>query len=231
MVRLKNRNKQIPNGFKFLLAETGWSPPPYSSFVQICNGLKSVIRANPYLAEKHGWQVEDTWIEKTVEAYQVKVCQMHGWVDYLHDVGGVPPPKTSPSPGLFQLGKRLVAGANAVAVDWIASGAEAVPIKQAEDRARVCVVCPLNKRGDLLSFFTVPVSNAIRAAVNLKNEWKLVTPDDGHLGVCEACSCPLKLKVHIPIGDIVRRLAKESFDALDAACWIRAETSKADPLT
>ncbi len=222
MIRLKNRNKQIPNGFKFLLAETGWQSPPYSSFAQICNGLKQNILANPYLAQKNNWQTEDPWIEKVVEAYQVKICQMHGWSNYLHDVGGVSPPKSTP-PSPLSLLRRVVAGANTVAVDWIASGAEAVPITQAEDRARVCVMCPLNKRGDLLSFFTVPVTEAIRAAISLKNDWKLETKDDSHLGVCQACSCPLRLKIWMPIGVILPKMPAESFDALDANCWIRKE--------
>jgi hypothetical protein len=222
--RLKNRNKQIPNGFKFLQPETGWSPPSYSSFNQIVMGLISHRRGNPHLAAKNNWAMETAGIEAEVEAYNVKVCQQHGWKDFITEGASVAHPKQSPPPSLLQLGKRLVAGAKTLAVDWLASGAEAVAPALSADRAAICASCPQNQGGDVSAFFTVPVATAIRAALNLRSEWKLKTPHDDALGVCAACSCPLLLKVHLPIKDIAGRIPAESRAALDPRCWILAES-------
>jgi hypothetical protein len=117
-----------------------------------------------------------------------------------------------------------VAGSEAL-VEWITSGAEAVPQAQAERRAGRCVVCPLNGRGDWSRWFTVPVSNAIRAALRHRSEFKLQTSFDAQLGVCEACSCPNGLKVWVPKEKFYPHMTEESKAALDPNCWIREEVA------
>jgi hypothetical protein len=110
-----------------------------------------------------------------------------------------------------------------VLVEWLASGAEAVPQEKANARAAVCAKCPMNEKGDLLRFFTKPVSEAIRHALSLRSEWKLETPDDFRLGVCTACDCPMRLKVHIPIERIREKLKPEIKSRLHPDCWIPKE--------
>jgi hypothetical protein len=70
------------------------------------------------------------------------------------------------------------------------------------------------------------VSNAIRAALRHKSEFKLSTPFDDQLGVCEACLCPMALKVHVPFEKFFPHMTAEAKDALDNACWIRKEAAE-----
>ena len=227
MPRLKDRNRQIPNGLIFFQPETQWKPTPFSSFDTIVQGLISHRKANPYLVQKHGWSVDPVQVANEVDSFNGLVCQQMGWTDYyVTDDGGVPASAPVPFPQAPQVhqGKlsQLVAGGKTL-VKWIANSVEAVPANLAEARARVCISCPLNGKGDWTSFFTVPVSNAIRAALEDRSRMNLTTPYDAQLGVCEGCSCPLKLKIHMPIARILEDMPPESFDSLVPACWIRAE--------
>lgn len=115
-----------------------------------------------------------------------------------------------------------MAGADTL-VDWIASGAEAVPGEKSAERALVCSSCPKNGQGDLLSYFTRPAAEAIRRTVQRKLEMQLTTPSDDTLGICTVCDCPLKLKVHLPIENIGKKLAAVTRSELPEWCWIRKE--------
>jgi len=221
--RLKDRNKGIPNGLRFNQPELNFTLRGKPSFTQAVGQIYQARLGNKYITEKNRLSLDLDTIGNELDLFNTRICIQHGWTQYLTMESGAEPPKQSPPPSLLQLGKRLVAGAETIAVEWIATGAEAVPVHQAEQRARTCVLCPLNKRGDLLSFFTVPVANAVRAAISLKHDWNLKTSADDHLGVCQACSCPLRLKVWLPLDKILARMPKESFDELDTACWIRSE--------
>ena len=48
---------------------------------------------------------------------------------------------------------------------------------------------------------------------------------DEKLHLCSACACPLKLKVHVPISWITKRLTPEQMERLKEApaCWIPHE--------
>lgn len=224
MSRLKDRNRQIPNGFIFLQPETQWKPPPFASFQTIVDSLIAHRVANPYLVQKHGWTTDQTSVANEVAAFNARVCEVMGWNDYIEPGDGGAPsvPFPSPTPSLSGRLSQLAAGGK-ILVKWIASGAEAVAPELSHSRASVCVQCPLNGKGDWTSFFTQPVSNAIVAALEDRKQMQLSTPLDDQLGVCEACSCPLKLKVHMKIEPILADMPYESFDALAANCWIRAE--------
>lgn len=97
-------------------------------------------------------------------------------------------------------------------------------------RAAVCVECPLNGKGGWESYFTVPVSNAIRRELERKRTMKLETQFDDRVGVCEACSCPLQLKIWLPIENILSKVQPAQFDALAPGCWIRSERAQLEPL-
>lgn len=221
--RLKDRQRQIPNGYAYRQPETNWSAPRYASFSTIVQSLMMHRKANPFLAEKHGWRVDEDGVADDVEQYNVRICQQMGWYEYLMGGDGQAVPKTQAQPSLpVRLG-NVVGGAE-ILVDWISSGGEAVGAELAHQRAAVCASCPLNKSGDLLSFFTKPVSEVIRKLQSRRLEWKLETPYDDKLGVCQACQCPLKLKVWMPIGRIKQKLSPEVMSALDKNCWIHKET-------
>lgn len=223
MPRLKNRQLQIPGGLKFFQPETKFQTQPFMSFDTIVRAVISHRQANPFLMRQHGWPVEQAAVENEIDAFNANLCARMGWNDYI--IGTDSPPLSTPPQRhhlLLQSG-RLAAGAKTL-VEWIGSGAEAVPTELSNKRAEICAGCPKNGVADLTSWFTMPVSQAIRAAINLRKEWKLSTPFDEKLGVCDACACPLHLKVHMPIDRIMARLSDESKRELDARCWILAES-------
>lgn len=222
MAALKNRQVGIPEGIKFIQPETGWAAPRYASFQVVCNMLKAHRDAHPDLVKKYNWATDPEGIAEDIEQYNVNVCIKMGWLDYIVGDIGASPPKSRPLSSLRGQAANVAAGAN-VLVEWIASGAEAVDQALAHGRAGICAQCPQNKTGDMLSFFTKPVSEAIRAALNTRNAWKLETIHDRDLGVCAVCNCPLKLKVHVPIAKIKARLGAETLNALPGNCWIPKE--------
>jgi hypothetical protein len=48
----------------------------------------------------------------------------------------------------------------------------------------------------------------------------LKTDLDHALNICQACLCPLKLKVHVPLDLIRKHLSPQAKSALDTHCWI-----------
>jgi len=223
MPRLKDRNKFIPNGFTFYQPETRWSPPRMASFETIVSGIIAHRQANPYLQKKHGWPTDVEAVRNELDEYNAKVCEQMGWTSYITGGSVSSPPLPMPPPHpILQKGRNVVAGAETL-VDWIASGAEAVPAEKSAARATVCAGCARNSSGDMLSFFTRADSEAIRRTIQRKNQMNLTTAYDDKLGVCEVCSCPLKLKVHLPPEHIKARLSDEVIGQLPDWCWIRKE--------
>jgi hypothetical protein len=98
----------------------------------------------------------------------------------------------------------------------------------AESRAAVCCApCPENQAGDWLSFFTVPVSAALRAALSALKHQGLETSRDEGLHVCRACSCPMKLKVWARLPHILKHIPAESKSKLWQQCWVLKEEREA----
>jgi len=235
MPRLISRQKQIPNGFRFFQPQTGWKAPRYASFETIVQSLIAHRKGNPFLTQKHGWATDHDTVANEVDEFNAKVCQQLGYKDYYVEGGtggaAAPPPFYHPAttpvpppipPGvLAKLG--AVAAGGRVLIEWINSGEESVPGPVAEARASVCAGCPQNGQGGWESYFTVPVSNAIRTELEKRRNWNLKTALDEKIGVCEACHCPLPLKVHMPIVRILSRMPGDEFNLLDPKCWIRAE--------
>lgn len=226
MARLKDRNRQIPNGLIFYVPETGWKAPRYPSFDRLVQELIAHRNANAFLRDKHHWATDYATVANEVDAFNAKVCETMGWTDYIVSDGGqtaqVPFPLPLP-PQSLSVGKAVVAGGRTL-VDWIQDGAQAVPKELAEKRAAQCIACPKHDRGDWTRFFTVPAQDAIRAALNQGREWKLETSKDAELRICSACLCPMRLKVHVPAPTIRAKMPPEAFNELVPECWIKTET-------
>lgn len=108
--------------------------------------------------------------------------------------------------------------------DWLGTDGKPVDAALAEQRAEICAGCPQNKSGDLLSFFTKPVADLIRKQIEEKESLKLTTSRDSAIGLCDACGCPLKLKVHVPLVYIKKHIKPPEWDRLDPRCWMLKET-------
>ena len=214
-MQLLNRQKQIPNGIFFYEPRTKWRSSP-GSFDNVVAQIIAHRNANPWLQKT----VDPAAVANELDAFAAQVCNANGWTDYI--TGGTPQNPQLPPP---HLASRLVsaAGGGEVLVEWLASGAEAVPLELSDKRAAICARCPVNEVGDLLRFFTVPVTEAIRRTLNLRRDMKLATAYDDRLGVCTACDCPMKLKVHIPIDRIRSKLSDAQKARLYPDCWIPTE--------
>jgi len=232
--RLKNRNMQVPNGYKFLQPETGWMAPRMVSFSSVVRSLIAHRRGRPDLITKHGWSTDENEVSSEVEAFNVRICLQHGWTNYLDgaDMGGGLPPKSS-HPSQQELQQVSVAAGRAKKIwagvrtlnDWIDSNDPPVASDLAHSRASVCVACPKNTKGDFTTWFTKPAAGAIQQQIERLQDRKLSTPLDNQINVCEICLCPLKLKVHTPLAYIKSHLTDSIFNELRGApgCWIVSE--------
>lgn len=231
--RLKQRQKQIPNGFKFVQPETGWQAPRFASFDVIVNSLINHRKARPDLIAAKGWKVDRDSVAEEVDAYNALLCARHGWMDYISDGQGEPPP---PKPqALLQQEKSAIAAAAGKAkkiwaglrtiTDWTDSGAPPVPKEKSEARATICAKCPHNGQGDFTSWFTRPAADAILKNQEKLKAMRLSTTHDAKLNICEVCLCPLKLKVHTPVEYIKAHMSPEVLASLKGVpnCWIPKE--------
>lgn len=162
-------------------------------------------------------------MRQEVEQYNVAVCVRNGWSDYItgsfENVG--PFPQIPPSP-LTRL-RNVVAGEETL-VEWYKEGQPLVTQEVANSRSDICIGCPHNGKGGWERFFTVPVSNAIRHELERKRNMKLETPNDEKLGTCEVCTCPLPLKLWLPLQNILDGLKPETKARLPSFCWILQES-------
>jgi hypothetical protein len=197
---------------------------------------KSIIahrKANPALVKKHGWATSYPEVANELDAYNDARCRAHGWIHYVTSES--PPPFLAPRSSLplrpggaagEKGGSRIVAGIKTL-LDWLGSGGQPVAKELAEKRALVCATCPQNGRGDWTRWFTVPASQKIKKQLEIRNDLKLATSQDGKLGVCEACLCPLHLKTWAPLEHILKEMdeaTKAKLNQENPRCWILSES-------
>lgn len=235
--RLKDRNKQIPNGYKFVQPETGWQAQRFASFYSIARDLKNHRLGRPDLVTKHGWRTDAEGVEFDVEQFNVRLCLQHGWGEYLDGLevgGGLPPKSKTPSQQeVEQVGaaagraKKIWSGVRTLN-DWIDSGEPPVPAELSTKRATICAACPKNTTGDFTAWFTKPAAGAIQKQIEKLADRKLSTPMDDKINVCDVCLCPLKLKVHTPIAFIRTNINESVLVDLQKTpgCWIPTELTE-----
>jgi hypothetical protein len=233
MLKLASREKSIPNGLQFHIPTLpNFKLPPQCSFSVAVQSIIAVRKANPYLTHKLGWKTDEHSVENELDFFNASVCAAQGWTQYIAtDQPGAPSlPKALPSQhqsgaiaAAANTAKRIWSGVKTLN-SWIDSGEPAVPAPESERRAGICVTCPLNGQGGLEAFFSVPASEAIKRQFTKLESRKLATPHDAKLGVCSACSCPLKLKVHTPMHFIKEYLQPDVIAELRKGnnCWIIA---------
>jgi len=220
-VILKNRQMQIPGGFKFEIPEIGFRAAPYQSFDTLVNQVLRVTRGNMELSQKKGWPTEKDGVVMWVDQTNAMMCQRSGWKDYIIENRDLDPPKFPPPPAAHPAA-AVVAGAKSL-VDWFGAGAQPVEMELAEKRALVCSTCPENRMGDFGNWFSRSVSEVIRLQIGAFRGRNLTTSLNDKLGVCDSCSCPLKLKVFVPMEHIQCHLPPGLWSELPAHCWMLTE--------
>lgn len=238
MIRLVNRQQAIPNGFKFYQAETGWDTDALSdvrgrSFDAVTRALIRHRLGNRWLVEKHGWATDYETVAAEIDAYNaLRLSKNPAWSNFIvEDEGGstISSPffkRPQGRPGNVAGASRVVAGVKTL-LDWLGAGGRPVAKELAENRATVCSTCPMNQPGDWTTFFTAPVAATLRLQLGMKNDLRLETSKDSELHVCNACSCPLPLKVWTPLHYILENMDETVKQRLDPRCWILKEQGSA----
>lgn len=227
-MRLLDRNKFPPGGFRYYVAQTNWSITPWASFDSAVAEIVAHRRANPYIASQNGWSLDPATVANELDAWNAAVCQQMGWNAFITEGGATTVnPKTMSSQSLPPSGAsaagKLSSGIATIA-EWEISGGVLVSQDLAESRAKTCSTCVKNQSGDLTSWFTIPAANLIKAQLEKRNSLKIYTTSDPLLGVCEACACPIRLKVHCPLDIISAKMSPDVRDQLDPGCWILSES-------
>jgi hypothetical protein len=230
MIRLKERNRQIPNGLKFVQAETGFQPIAWSSFDSICRQVLTHRQGNPWLVQKHGWAMTMEGIASEIDFYNSKLCQVHNWPDFIIEDSAAPPDFQSPSLNRPSEGnvaggskvKKAVSGLKLL-TDWLGSGLKPVERTLAQARAKVCLKCPQNQLGDFWQRMEGLAADEIRTLIEVKKDLDLSIPGEEKLHSCLACDCFMPLKVWVPLVEIKAHTSPEVMAALDKKCWIPKE--------
>jgi hypothetical protein len=226
MVRLKSRTQCPVNGFQFVDAKIAPQPLKTWDF----EGLVQQVRARRLSNPRFELSTDLAVIRQEVdEQNALRMLSVSGADSYIiSDAGGPAPNRLAPRSlrhGAEVAGggvKRAVSGMG-VLKDWLGEGGVPVDGEKATARALICATCPKNAKGDWTTFFTQPVAALIRQQLSIRGDLELETRHDDALNVCEACGCPLKLKVHVPINHIAAHTGDEVKGALDPRCWILAE--------
>jgi hypothetical protein len=233
MLRLKSRTQAPPGGFLYAQRQTAWQnwivdPPSQWDFDRLCLALQAHRRANP----RFKFSTNLALIQNEVDSENARrVAAIPGAADVYTVSDGTAvsfrqaPVQSSPLQQVAAVAGKLSTGA-ATIEDFLESGEAPASKETAESRAAICVQCPQNGKGDFTRWFTVPVANRIRNQLEAREKRGLRTSLDDKLGVCEACLCPMKLKVFFPIEFIIRHMSEEVKAQLNAAkprCWILQE--------
>lgn len=241
MQRLKDKNRQIPNGIFFRMPQINWDSRKvlglHPSFDTLVRAVQSARKANPAHAQKNKWSLDKETIANEVEQFQVKVCLAAGWTSYLTEGGGGAPPfsKAQSLASQNQISaavvvvKKLWAGIKTLN-DFLDSGEPPVEAELAEKRAAVCVACSKNTAGNFSAWFTAPASAVVTRQLQRLQERKIETSQDAKLNICDVCLCPMKLKVQTPLKFIRTHMSDEMLQDLRAAnpeCWLPKELSQA----
>ncbi len=224
MVRLKSRRDCPPGGFLVTIGHINKDQPrQFWNFGNAADWFQEVARANPSLSLPTDRAAAENFVDQqnalrclTLPGADIYVLEKGG-----QTVSGAKKAATLLRPLVAVADKvRLLTAGRALLAEWDEQGAVPVNPIESTRRAAICAGCPQNRTGDLTRWFTVPASETIRRQIEEVQNLDLKTPHDGELNVCQACLCPLKLKVHVPIDLIRKHLSDQAKSALDARCWI-----------
>ncbi len=228
-MKLKSLTAHPVGGFQAILPQCGQQKPFVGSFPHVCREVFMLIKANKYLAEKHGWVADMQWVEQFVEEQNAARMVAGGWTNFLAEdlaapnVSAYQPAEKKSRLAAVGAVKRVAAGVRLL-LDWLGSGGKPVSTAQAESRAKVCVACPMNGSANVLGYFTSKVAEKIKLQLEIRQDLDLKTSVDDKLGICTGCDCVNKLKVWTPTEHVAAHTSKEIMDRLHPKCWVRSET-------
>jgi hypothetical protein len=111
-----------------------------------------------------------------------------------------------------------------VLISWLADGTPPVEPELAQQRGVVCSTCPLNVTENWWERISKqPVAAVIKKWLEVKDQMKIGVPIESEVGICRACGCCLKLKLHEPIKYIIAHTDREVMQKYVSDCWVRTE--------
>lgn len=211
-----------PNGWTFRQPQTGWvNPQPMISFSHSVDMIIKHRQQNPAITAKHKLSTDYDTVASELVVHTKKRL-------------GITDPKLGAFTRVAHRVNAVVAGArNAVIgaanlLAWTDDG-KTVSKEQAAERASICAEksptgrCPMNGSGDWRATFTNAVAVVIKKQLEARDSLGLNTPYDQKLGVCDACACPLPLKVWSPLKYALRKMSDDTKSKLPAHCWLLTE--------
>lgn len=229
-MRLKSRDSFPPGGFTFTEPATGWEAPAWRSFDTVVRDLIAHRLGNPHLVAKHHWSTDYDTVANEVDEYNAIRCLNAGYMDFITNERSLSVIPKTLRPRPLKLNSEAVAGAAKRAkggiklvIDWLGQGAKSVPLAVAQERAAVCVQCPLNQDGNFWQRLEAASAEALRKTVEIKNDMQLRTSMDEQLKSCQACDCWNPLKVWVPLQQITKHMSPETRARLHPSCWVLKE--------
>ena len=208
-----------PQGWQFRQPQMNWDMP-YPVSQTIDSATKEIIKVrlkNPALTAKHNLSTHFAVVQDEL----IKFNAMRTGTALAPPTSFTNPLRSLPQAvGVLAAAVKRTAEGGALLLEWEESGQPPVSADTASRRASFCVECPKNGKGDMTRWYTIPVSEMLRKRMARVHAMKLTTPYDDQLGICEACLCPLALKVWTPMDLIQKRLKAEQRSALWEKCWI-----------
>jgi hypothetical protein len=108
--------------------------------------------------------------------------------------------------------------------EWVGEGGYPVDENQANQRASICINCPMNQRGDWWATSKTVAATLARKTLELRINMRMRLDADPKLHVCAVCGCVLRLKVHVPIEFAASSLtAEQESNFRKHHCWITSE--------
>lgn len=99
---------------------------------------------------------------------------------------------------------------------WLRSGGMLVDYHIADLRVDTCKACPKNRNGDFWDWIVRLLAKRIRIPKRSKHEG---------VKTCSVCRCPLRVKVQMPLTNILLNTTAETIEQLPPACWIITEAT------
>jgi len=205
---------------------------PFSgSFQEAVDFEYNFRKRNPALAQQNGWTLDVGEIEQYVDQYNAARMISGGWLDFV-DSDPLPQPEvfgfTQKKTLFASVVDRSRALKAAVGTFRDMFGDKGVVAKDlAEKRAAICVKCPANDlKRSLYSWFVTSTAAEIEKVYEMMNGISLTTSNDSNLGVCKACQCPMRVKVHVRLDHIKSNMPEDVPSKLNEAnpyCWVMNE--------
>lgn len=101
---------------------------------------------------------------------------------------------------------------------WLGDGGKPVPQQEAQQRANICLRCPLNKDKGLSHLIAEGAASIVHRQMEIKHRLRLHVEGEQNLHICDACDCVMNLKVWVPMKHILDNTDTKD---LHENCWIR----------